>query len=278
MYLPLSPVKSLNMLAARRAASAYARSSVPSTTLRASTSRAPPPRRPQFSAQAQRYLTVHAFFTKQAAALHPPSTSLAIPRRFPRRFNSSSAQKHTPADGKCPNCPEPKKAPLPAAVPSTPGDIQEYSPFIRRLIRGSSELSDSSHRRPTKEELLNATSSWWERLRIRLKWFTIRGWRRFNSDDLSAFLSWFLVGNSESRLEAQKLTPQHFGFSLERASPARSAECQLTSRTTFVSAVFATLNSLSLQEYVARYISDYLTSETGVTVMYAIAKTHRADP
>ena len=41
----------------------------------------------------------------------------------------------------------------------------------------------------------------------------------------------------------------------------------LTSRTTFVSAVFATLNSLSLQEYVARWISDYLTSETGVTVM-----------
>jgi distribution and morphology protein 31 len=43
----------------------------------------------------------------------------------------------------------------------------------------------------------------------------------------------------------------------------------LTIRTTFVSAVFATLNSLSLQEYVARWISDYLTSETGVTVMYA---------
>jgi distribution and morphology protein 31 len=41
----------------------------------------------------------------------------------------------------------------------------------------------------------------------------------------------------------------------------------LTIRTTFVSAVFATLNSLSLQEYVARWISDYLTSETGVTVM-----------
>ena len=41
----------------------------------------------------------------------------------------------------------------------------------------------------------------------------------------------------------------------------------LTCRTTFVSAVFATLNSLSLQEYVARWISDYMTSETGVTVM-----------
>lgn len=37
-----------------------------------------------------------------------------------------------------------------------------------------------------------------------------------------------------------------------------------------MSAVFATLNSLSLQEYVARWISDYMTSETGVTVMCVI--------
>lgn len=50
--------------------------------------------------------------------------------------------------------------------------------------------------RPTKEDLLNAANSWWERLRIRLKWFTIRGWRRFNTDDLVAFFSWFVVGNS----------------------------------------------------------------------------------
>ncbi len=205
------------MQAARHATSAFTRSSLLSIPLRASTSRAPLRRAPKVSAQAERYLTIHAFFTKHAAASHPPSNSLAIPRRFPRRFNSSSAPKHTPADGKCANCPEPTKASLPA-VPHPPGNIQEYSPFIRRLIRASSELSDAPHRRPTKEELLNATSSWWERLRIRLKWFTIRGWRRFNTDDLSAFLSWFLVGNSESQRESQKLTPQPFGFSLERAS------------------------------------------------------------
>ncbi|CAK9779869.1 hypothetical protein CC85DRAFT_286216 [Cutaneotrichosporon oleaginosum] len=230
------------MHAARQAASAFARSSLLSTPLRASTSRSPLPKRSKPSAQAERYLTIHAFFTKQATASHPPSNSLAIPRRFPRRFNSSSAPKHTPADGKCPNCPEPKHS-LPA-VPVPPGNIQEYSPFIRRLIRASSELSDAPHRRPTKEELLNATSSWWQRLRIRLKWFTIRGWRRFNSDDLSAFFSWFLVGNTL---------------------------WILIGTTTFVSAVFATLNSLSLQEYVARYISDYLTSETGVTVIFESA-------
>ncbi len=37
--------------------------------------------------------------------------------------------------------------------------------------------------------------------------------------------------------------------------------------TTFFSAVFATLNSLSLQSYVAKAISDYLTQNTGFSVM-----------
>lgn len=46
--------------------------------------------------------------------------------------------------------------------------------------------------------------------------------------------------------------------------------------TGFVSAVLYTLNSLSLQEYVARWISDYMTSETGVTVMsVSLVRTRR---
>lgn len=187
--------------AARHTATAFARTSpLLAPPLRASTSRAAIHRRPKLSAQADRYLTIHAFFTKQAAASSSSSTSSlsSIPRRFPRRFNSTSAPKPDPDNGKCANCPEAPRA-MPPAMPPPPGNIQEYSPFIRRLIRASSELSDAAHRRPTKEELLNATSSWWQRLRIRLKWFTIRGWRRFNTDDLSAFFSWFVVGNSTSQ-------------------------------------------------------------------------------
>ncbi|KAH9935705.1 mitochondrial distribution and morphology proteins-domain-containing protein [Fomitopsis serialis] len=41
--------------------------------------------------------------------------------------------------------------------------------------------------------------------------------------------------------------------------------------TTFFSVVFATINSLRLQEYVARAISDYLTSETGITIIFESA-------
>lgn len=42
--------------------------------------------------------------------------------------------------------------------------------------------------------LLSATSNFFERLRIRFKWFTIRGFRRFRADDWSAFLSWLIGG------------------------------------------------------------------------------------
>ncbi|EIW67962.1 hypothetical protein TREMEDRAFT_72070 [Tremella mesenterica DSM 1558] len=121
---------------------------------------------------------------------------------------------------------------------------QDYVPFIQRLIRQTRLQPFDSPHRPSKEELLKAANGWYERLRIRLKWFTIRGWRRFNVDDLSAFASWFVLGNTL---------------------------WILIGTTTFVSAVLFTLNSLSLQEYVARWISDYLTSETGVTVIFESA-------
>ncbi|KAL1405003.1 Mitochondrial distribution and morphology protein 31, mitochondrial precursor [Vanrija albida] len=133
---------------------------------------------------------------------------------------------------------------MPPAPRAPPGHVQDYIPFIRNLIHRSDTLQQKAHHRPTKEDLLAATSHWWQRFWIRVKWFTIRGWRRFNTDDLSAFFSWFLVGNTL---------------------------WILLGTTTFISAVFATLNSLSMQEYVARWISDYLTSQAGVTVIFESA-------
>ncbi|CAA7261846.1 unnamed protein product [Cyclocybe aegerita] len=45
----------------------------------------------------------------------------------------------------------------------------------------------------------------------------------------------------------------------------------LIGTTTFFSVIFATINSLRLQSYVARAISDYLTSETGITIIFETA-------
>lgn len=140
---------------------------------------------PRRTASADRYLAIHHFFTRHAAS--------PISRHIPRRLSSSPAKR-------CLDCPTSQPPPNPDnPTPYPPqGHAQEYAPFIQRLIRQSKAIAPNSPHRPSKEELLEAANGWWQRMRIRLKWFTIRGWRRFNTDDMSAFASWFLVGNSRS--------------------------------------------------------------------------------
>ncbi|KAG1752875.1 mitochondrial distribution and morphology protein-domain-containing protein [Suillus lakei] len=120
-----------------------------------------------------------------------------------------------------------------------PLNLENYPRLYRRLA-----LSLSHLHRPTRDDFLKVANGFWQRLRIRFKWFTIRSFRRFNADDISAFITWFLM--------SQTLWI-------------------LVGTTTFFSVVFATANSLQLQEYVARAISNYLTSETGVTVIFESA-------
>ena len=142
---------------------------------------------------ADRYLAIHAFFTRQS--LHTTTTPRPVSQPFHRlgkRFKSTSKPDHQP----CPNCPTTPPTPPPSAGIGR-DHAQDYTPFIRRLIHRTQTISHNSPHRPTKEQLLAAASSSWERLRIRLKWFFIRGWRRFNTDDLSAFASWFVLGNSK---------------------------------------------------------------------------------
>jgi hypothetical protein len=67
-------------------------------------------------------------------------------------------------------------------------------PHEKHLLDRLPEISHRFHR-PTKEELLAAATGFWQRLRIRFKWLTIRSARPFNSDDISAFFSWIIVGH-----------------------------------------------------------------------------------
>ncbi|KAG2015405.1 mitochondrial distribution and morphology protein 31 [Coprinopsis cinerea AmutBmut pab1-1] len=117
--------------------------------------------------------------------------------------------------------------------------LEEYPAFFRRLA-----MSLPHVHRPTREDFLNVATSFWQRLRIRFKWFTIKSFRKFNADDISAFITWFLM--------SQTLWI-------------------LVGTTTFFSVIFAIANSLQLQHYIARAISDYLTSETGVTIIFESA-------
>ena len=67
-------------------------------------------------------------------------------------------------------------------------NLDNYSSFFRRLA-----LSVPHLHRPTKDDLLNVTTGFWQRARVRFKWFTIKSFRRWNADDISAFFTWFLM-------------------------------------------------------------------------------------
>ncbi|KAF9527357.1 mitochondrial distribution and morphology protein-domain-containing protein [Crepidotus variabilis] len=156
-------------------------------------------------------------------------------------------EKAPPNDSKAPKPPEDARSKLPETSDSPFNELkfphardhENYSRFFLRLAQSVPHLH-----RPTRDDFLNVATGFWQRLRIRFKWFTVRSFRKFNADDISAFVSWFLV--------SQTLWI-------------------LIGTTTFFSVIFATINSLRLQNTVARAISDYLTAETGVTIIFESA-------
>ncbi|KAI0193151.1 mitochondrial distribution and morphology proteins-domain-containing protein [Astrocystis sublimbata] len=98
--------------------------------------------------------------------------------------------------------------------------------------------------RPTKEEFLAAANGFWERLKVRFKWVSIRSMRPWNIDEWGAFVSWFLFG--------------HLVWIL-------------VGTTTFFSIVLLSINTMVAQETLARWIGDYLTESAGLTVIFESA-------
>ncbi|WFD07130.1 Mitochondrial distribution and morphology protein 31, mitochondrial precursor [Malassezia vespertilionis] len=101
---------------------------------------------------------------------------------------------------------------------------------------GKTEGKDTT---PTQEDMLGLARGFWTRLRIRFKWFTIRSYRRFNIDEISAF---FTLGGLGTAIWV------------------------IVGTTTFVSVIFAALNLLNLQEWIALQIAKYISRQTGFTV------------
>jgi distribution and morphology protein 31 len=72
-----------------------------------------------------------------------------------------------------------------AGAPNTDDPALDRLPHMPNL---------SQYHRPTKDELLAAATGFWSRMKVRFKWFSIRSVRPYNMDDISAFISWVLVG------------------------------------------------------------------------------------
>jgi distribution and morphology protein 31 len=70
-------------------------------------------------------------------------------------------------------------------------DHENYSRFFRKLAE-----SVPHARRPTRDDLLKVATNFWQRFSIHFKWFTLRSFRKYNADDISAFISWFLVSQT----------------------------------------------------------------------------------
>lgn len=89
--------------------------------------------------------------------------------------------------------------------PSNKSDLLKPDSHSRPSSEGPSETSTSKYfhlpqlphlpHRPTKEDFLSAANGFWERLKVRFKWVSIRSMRPWNIDEWGAFVSWFLFGH-----------------------------------------------------------------------------------
>ena len=109
-----------------------------------------------------------------------------------RRFKSDDSLKRSRDAGE-----EVKRAP-----PTQPSSSSQVS-TTQAHDHGKQQQHHHSHlldrlphiHRPTKEELLAAATGFWQRLAVRFKWFSIKSARPFNTDDISAFISWLIAAH-----------------------------------------------------------------------------------
>lgn len=149
-----------------------------------------------------RYTTIRAFFRQQhtislnraetpcrpriRATCYSTLVCLHLGVSFgSRRPYSRSAPVHAEGEGK-------KDAEgFKQTPPHSPVNYDDYPRLFRRLATSLPHLQ-----RPTRDDLLKVATGFWERARIRFKWFTIKSFRKFNADDISAFVTWFVMSQT----------------------------------------------------------------------------------
>ncbi|KAI1105531.1 mitochondrial distribution and morphology proteins-domain-containing protein [Jackrogersella minutella] len=167
--------------------------------------------------------------------------------RIHRRTKSSKST----ADNGTSATAQQKNSPPPHSTPNPKPDMKPNAKPTEEDLTTSSmskyfHLPTMPHlpHRPTKEDLLAAATGFWQRLKVRFKWFSIRSMRPWNIDEWGAFVSWFLFG--------------HLVW-------------VLVGTTTFFSLAILFINTVFAQETLAKLVGDYLTESAGLTVVFESA-------
>jgi distribution and morphology protein 31 len=155
-------------------------------------------------AHSDRYSLIRSFFSAPSAPSAPPTRRalLSPPALALRRnFHSSCTRNNHPATHNARQNPGPqpqRQKPISnqhitsdSLLPdnSSSNLHDNYPRFFRRLAQSLPHVS-----RPSRDDFLNAANGIFQRMRVRVRWFFIRNFRKFNADDISAFVTWFLVG------------------------------------------------------------------------------------
>ena len=154
--------------------------------------------------RSDRYSLIRTFFTRppppppsllaRRLSIRPVPVSLhTLPLRRNFRLSSGARGDH-PSTRTNPELQERRQKPTSDARPvhdhpSANLYDNNYPRFFRRLAQSLPHVS-----RPSLDDFLSAANGISQRMRVRVRWFFIRNFRKFNADDISAFVTWFLVG------------------------------------------------------------------------------------
>lgn len=91
--------------------------------------------------------------------------------------------------------PQQRDASKPQPPPGQPASPpSEHEESIASTVSKYLHIPKMPHR-PTREELLAAATGFWQRMKVRFKWASIRSMRPWNIDEWGAFVSWVLFGH-----------------------------------------------------------------------------------
>ena len=140
------------------------------------------------------FLARSTFYVTRASARALHTTSVLLKQGQPSQPPPSSTSSHAADHGK-PSEESHQDAKHEAEEVEddgrAPNHLDNYPTFLRRLA-----LSVPNIHRPTRDDLLTVADGFWQRARIRFRWFTIKSFRKFNADDISAFVTWFLMSQT----------------------------------------------------------------------------------